>query len=166
MKIVQIRRKMIVVSAVRFHCLCHSATIKKTTVDVRLPQFACHSALLRECITVPWNWLYALMLRRWVSQIRFWSRHFFSLARRALARSLLRSPRATRWKFLSSRTARPCFSLRLLINPRLNPIHPASSRDIFCSPEFAIFWSKHDTRNTQYNNNNRMLQYISKFVIW
>jgi hypothetical protein len=84
----------------------------------------CESALL--CRGIDYTRSCCAVECCWLSQIRFWSRHFFSLAARAQASARSFAHRAPRWKFLSSRTARPCFSLRLLINPRLNPIHPAS----------------------------------------
>jgi len=94
--------KMVVHVPFLFHCilcLCHSLCAERQSKRQLWTcvcwQFACHSALLRECITVPWNWLYALMLRRWVLLAEpdplLVSSFFLSLAaqhKRALAPSL------------------------------------------------------------------------------
>jgi hypothetical protein len=113
--------------AVSFPDVCvtlRAAAIKKTTVYMRLlaicmPQ--CLTARVHYCAVELIICAHAAPLSE--PDPLLVSSFFLS---RSAGGFLAPSLTAPRWKFLSSRTARPCFSLRLLINPRLNPIHPAS----------------------------------------
>lgn len=132
---------------VPFRCLCHSAAIKNTTVDVRL------AICMPQCLTARVHYCgVELIIRAHAAPLSepdpLLVLSFF-LSRSA--RSLVRSP--PRWKFLSSRTARPCFSLWLLINPRLNPIHPASSRQILLARALPYFVSSTTRKHSTHSNN-------------